>query len=47
MNAYRVQMRDDLYEVLRAIKDDDDVRVGIVKGAGEKAFCLPAEEGTI
>jgi enoyl-CoA hydratase len=43
MNAYNVQMRDDLYEVLRAIKDDDDVRVGIVKGAGEKAFCAGAD----
>jgi enoyl-CoA hydratase/carnithine racemase len=43
MNAYNVQMRDDLYEVLRAIKDDDDVRVGIVKGTGEKAFCAGAD----
>ena len=43
MNAYNVQMRDDLYEVLRAIKDDDEVRVGIVKGSGEKAFCAGAD----
>ena len=43
LNVYNVQMRDDLYEVLRAIKDDDDVRVGIVKGAGEKAFCAGAD----
>jgi enoyl-CoA hydratase/carnithine racemase len=43
MNAYNVKMRDDLYEVLRAIKDDDEVRVGIVKGAGEKAFCAGAD----
>ena len=43
MNAYNVQMRDDLYEVLRAIRDDDEVRVGIVKGDGEKAFCAGAD----
>ncbi len=43
LNSYSVQMRDDLYEVLRAIKDDDEVRVAIVKGAGEKAFCAGAD----
>jgi enoyl-CoA hydratase len=43
LNAYSIQMRDDLYEVLRAIGDDDEVRVGIVKGAGEKAFCAGAD----
>jgi enoyl-CoA hydratase len=43
LNAYNVQMRDDLYEVLRAIRDDDEVRVGVVKGAGEKAFCAGAD----
>jgi enoyl-CoA hydratase len=39
LNAYNIQMRDDLYEVLLAMGDDDEVRVGIVRGAGEKAFC--------
>ncbi|MCJ7595086.1 MAG: enoyl-CoA hydratase/isomerase family protein [Desulfobacterales bacterium] len=43
LNAYNIQMRDDLYEVLRAIRDDDEVRVGILKGAGEKAFCAGAD----
>ena len=43
LNAYSVQMRDDLYEVLGAIKDDDDVRVVIFDGAGEKAFCAGAD----
>lgn len=43
LNAYSVQMRDDLYEVLGAIKDDDEVRVIIVKGAGDKAFCAGAD----
>jgi len=43
LNAYSVQMRDDLYEVLGAIRDDDEVRVIIVKGAGDKAFCAGAD----
>ena len=43
LNAFSVRMRDDLYEVLRAIKADDEVRVAVLKGAGEKAFCAGAD----
>jgi enoyl-CoA hydratase len=43
LNAYNIQMRDDLFEVLNAIKDDSEVRVVIFKGAGEKAFCAGAD----
>jgi enoyl-CoA hydratase/carnithine racemase len=43
LNAFSVQMRDDLYEVLRAIKADDEVRVVVLKGAGDKAFCAGAD----
>ena len=43
LNVYNIQMRDDLYEVLGAIKDDPEVRVAIFKGAGEKAFCAGAD----
>jgi enoyl-CoA hydratase/carnithine racemase len=43
LNVYNIQMRNDLYEVLGAIKDDPDVRVAIFKGAGEKAFCAGAD----
>lgn len=43
LNAYNVQMRDDLYEVLTAIRDDAEVRVVIFKAAGEKAFCAGAD----
>jgi enoyl-CoA hydratase/carnithine racemase len=43
LNVYNIQMRDDLYEVLCAIRDDPEVRVGIFKGAGEKAFCAGAD----
>ncbi len=43
LNAYNIRMRDELYEVLGAIRDDDEVRVTILKGAGEKAFCAGAD----
>jgi len=43
LNAYSIQMRDDLFEILAAIRDDSDVRVVILKGAGEKAFCAGAD----
>ncbi len=34
LNAYNVQMRDDLYQVLRAVRDDPEVRVIILRGEG-------------
>jgi enoyl-CoA hydratase/carnithine racemase len=43
LNAYNIKMRDELYEVLGAIKDDPDVDVVILKAAGEKAFCAGAD----
>jgi enoyl-CoA hydratase/carnithine racemase len=43
LNAYNVRMRDELYEILRAVKEDDEVQVVILKGAGEKAFCAGAD----
>ncbi len=43
LNAYSIRMRDELYEVLGAIRDDPEVQVIILKGAGEKAFCAGAD----
>ena len=43
LNVYNIQMRDDLHEVLGAIRDDNEVRVAIFKGAGKKAFCAGAD----
>ncbi|MFO8101059.1 MAG: enoyl-CoA hydratase/isomerase family protein [Dehalococcoidia bacterium] len=43
MNAVCIRMRDELYEILPAVKDDPDVKVGIIKGAGEKAFSAGAD----
>lgn len=43
LNAINVQMRDDLYQVFFAIRDDPEVVVGIVRGAGERAFSAGAD----
>lgn len=43
LNIYNVQMRDDLYQILSAIRDDPEVLVAIFKGTGEKAFCAGAD----
>ena len=43
LNAYNLRMRDELYQVLGAIKDDPEVKVTIFKGAGERAFCAGAD----
>jgi enoyl-CoA hydratase len=43
LNAYNLKMRDELYEVLGAIKDDADVRAVVFQGAGERAFCAGAD----
>jgi enoyl-CoA hydratase/carnithine racemase len=42
LNAYNTVMRDDLWEVLSAVRDDDDVRALILRGAG-RAFCAGAD----
>ena len=43
LNTYNLKMRDELYQVLGAIRDDPEVRVAIVKGTGERAFCAGAD----
>jgi enoyl-CoA hydratase len=43
LNAYNIRMRNDLFEVLGAIRDDPEVRVAIFKAEGEKAFCAGAD----
>lgn len=43
LNAYNIQMRDDMYQVLGAIKDDPEVKVVILYGMGERAFCAGAD----
>lgn len=43
LNAYSVAMRDELFQVLQALHADEDARVVIFDGAGEKAFCAGAD----
>jgi len=43
LNALSVQMRDDLFEVESALRDDPEVQVVIFKGAGDRAFCAGAD----
>ena len=43
LNVYNIKMRDELYEVLGAIRDDADVRVALFRGAGDRAFCAGAD----
>lgn len=43
LNAYNVQMRDDLFEVLGLIADDPSIRGAVFRGAGDRAFCAGAD----
>lgn len=43
LNAFNIRMRDELFEIFQAVRDDDEVRACILKGAGEKAFCAGAD----
>jgi enoyl-CoA hydratase/carnithine racemase len=43
INAVNTQMRDDLFEVLSAARDDPEVRSILLKGAGERGFCSGAD----
>ena len=43
LNVYNIKMRDELYEVLGAIRDDADIRVALFRGAGDRAFCAGAD----
>lgn len=41
-NAYNMRMRDELHEVLTAVRDDTEIRVLVLQGAGS-AFCAGAD----
>ncbi len=43
LNTYNMQMRDDLHELLRCIREAGDVRALVLAGGGEKAFCAGAD----
>ena len=43
INAFNMQMRDDLYATLEAAVDDPDVRAIVVSGSGDRGFCVGAD----
>ena len=43
LNVYNIRMRDELFQALQAVRDDTEVRVGIIKANGERAFCAGAD----
>jgi enoyl-CoA hydratase len=43
MNSINRQMADELLDALKDFKEDSEVKVGILTGAGEKAFCAGAD----
>ena len=42
LNAYNMEMRDELYQVLGAVRDDPEVGVAVLAGEG-RAFCAGAD----
>ena len=38
LNSINIQMRDDLWEVITAIRDDSEIRVAVICGAGDRSF---------
>ncbi|GBD11026.1 putative enoyl-CoA hydratase echA8 [bacterium HR23] len=43
INAYNIQMRDEVWQALHAIRDDPEVVAVVVYGAGERGFCAGAD----
>ena len=43
INAFNIQMRDDLYAALEAVRDDPDIRAALISGAGDRGFCAGAD----
>ena len=43
LNAYNMQMRDDMHQALEAVRDDSEVRCLVLRGEGERAFCAGAD----
>ena len=43
LNAYNLAMRDELSQVLEAIRDDPEIHGAILCGSGDRAFCAGAD----
>lgn len=48
MNSFTEQMADELLAVWARVRDDDDIRVAVLRANGERAFCtgIDVSEGT-
>ena len=47
LNAFNPTMLDELSSVWRSIRTDDEVRVAVLTGAGDRAFCTGLDRTTI
>ena len=43
LNAHNMQMRDDLFAALEAVRDDPSVNSVLLRGEGDRAFCTGAD----
>ncbi|MHB8578196.1 MAG: enoyl-CoA hydratase/isomerase family protein, partial [Dehalococcoidia bacterium] len=43
LNAVNLAMRDQLWALFNAVRDDPDVRAIVLRGAGERGFCAGAD----
>ncbi|MDO8532316.1 MAG: enoyl-CoA hydratase/isomerase family protein, partial [Dehalococcoidia bacterium] len=43
LNAYNMAMRDGMWAALSAVRDAPDVRAVVLRGAGERVFCVGAD----
>src|SRR2546421_12281350 len=43
LNAVNLAMRDELWSALLAVRDDPEVRVAVIRGAGDRAFSAGAD----
>lgn len=43
INAFNVEMRDMLFQALELFRDDDESRVAVIGGAGDRGFCAGAD----
>ena len=43
INAFNIQMRDDLFHALEAVRDDPDVKSVLIGGSGDRGFCAGAD----
>jgi enoyl-CoA hydratase/carnithine racemase len=43
LNAMNMAMRDELWSAMTAVRDDPDIRVAVIRGAGDRAFSAGAD----